>query len=341
MAEAFICAALRTPIGRYGGALATVRADDLAAVPIRALLSRHPGLDPAAIDDLILGCANQAGEDNRNVARMAALLAGLPTAVPGVTVNRLCGSGMEAVGGAARAIRAGEAELVIAGGIESMSRAPFVLGKAESAFARAAELHDTTLGWRFVNPLIEAQYGVHSMPETAENVAADYQIRRADQDAFALRSQQRAAAAIAAGRLALEIVPVAVGQKRGASGPVEHDEHPRPETTLEKLAGLPTPFREGGTVTAGNASGNQRRRLRADRGLGGGRPGAGARADGARGRHGERRRAAPGDGHRPGAGDPQAPRAHRAQSPGHGRDRAQRGVCEPGAGRAPRARPRR
>jgi acetyl-CoA acyltransferase len=255
MVEAFICAALRTPIGRYGGALAAVRTDDLAAVPIKALLGRHPLLDGAAIDDVILGCANQAGEDNRNVARMAALLAGLPTSVPGATVNRLCGSGMEAVGAAARAIRAGEAELMIAGGVESMSRAPFVLGKAESAFARTAELHDTTLGWRFVNPLIEAQYGTHSMPETAENVAADHHVRRADQDAFALRSQQRAAAAIEAGRLAAEIVPVLAPQKRGEALLVERDEHPRPETTLEKLAALPTPFRQGGTVTAGNASG--------------------------------------------------------------------------------------
>jgi 3-oxoadipyl-CoA thiolase len=255
MAEAFICAALRTPIGRYGGALAAVRADDLAAVPIKALLARHPGLEPAAIDDVILGCANQAGEDNRNVARMAALLAGLPTGVPGATVNRLCGSGMEAVGMAARAIRADEAALVIAGGVESMSRAPFVLGKAESAFSRAAELHDTTLGWRFVNPLLEARYGIDAMPETAENVAAEHQIGRADQDAFALRSQQRAAAAVAAGRFAVEIVPVEVPGRRGETRRVERDEHPRPETTLEKLAALPTPFRQGGTVTAGNASG--------------------------------------------------------------------------------------
>jgi acetyl-CoA acyltransferase len=255
MGEAFICAALRTPIGRYGGALAAVRTDDLAAVPIKALLVRHPLLEAAAVDDVILGCANQAGEDNRNVARMAALLAGLPASVPGVTVNRLCGSGMEAVGAAARAIRAGEAELVIAGGVESMSRAPFVLGKAEAPFSRAAELHDTTLGWRFVNPLLEEQYGTHSMAETAENVAAEHQIRRADQDAFALRSQQRAAAAIEAGRLAAEIIPVAVPQKRGDGYLVERDEHPRPTTTLEKLAALPTPFREHGTVTAGNASG--------------------------------------------------------------------------------------
>jgi 3-oxoadipyl-CoA thiolase len=255
MPEAFICAALRTPIGRYGGALATVRTDDLAALPVKALLARHPDLDPAAIEDVILGCANQAGEDNRNVARMAALLAGLPASVPGATVNRLCGSGMEAVGLAARAIRAGEAELLIAGGVESMSRAPFVLGKAESAFSRAAELHDTTLGWRFVNPRMEAQYGTDSMAGTAENVAAEYQVRRADQDAFALRSQQRAAAAIEAGRLAVEIVPVEVPGPRGALPVVDRDEHPRPETTQDKLASLPAPFRDGGTVTAGNASG--------------------------------------------------------------------------------------
>ncbi len=255
MPEAFICAALRTPIGRYGGALASVRTDDLAALPVKALLARHPGLDPAVVDDVILGCANQAGEDNRNVARMAALLAGLPPSVPGATVNRLCGSGMEAIGLAARTIRAGEAELLIAGGVESMSRAPFVLGKAESAFSRAAELHDTTLGWRFVNPVIEAQYGTESMAETAENVAADHQIRRADQDAFALRSQQRAAAAIEAGRLAVEIVPVEVPGPRGALLVVDRDEHPRPETTIGKLAALPAPFRNDGTVTAGNASG--------------------------------------------------------------------------------------
>jgi acetyl-CoA acyltransferase len=255
MAEAFICDALRTPIGRYGGALATVRADDLAALPIRALLARQPQLDPAALDDVVLGCANQAGEDNRNVARMAALLAGLPASVPGATVNRLCGSGMEAIGSAARAIKAGEAELVIAGGVESMSRAPFVLGKAESAFARQAEIHDTTIGWRFVNPLLKAQYGVDSMPETAENVAEHFRIGRADQDAFALRSQQRAAAALEAGRLAEEITPVPLPQRRGEARVIEHDEHPRPETTYDRLAALPAPFRAGGSVTAGNASG--------------------------------------------------------------------------------------
>jgi acetyl-CoA acyltransferase len=255
MTDAFICDAVRTPIGRYGGALAAVRADDLAAVPIRALLARHPGLDPAAVDDVILGCANQAGEDNRNVARMALLLAGLPDSVPGATVNRLCASGMEAIGQAARAIRTGEADLAITGGVESMTRAPFVLGKAKQPFARETELYDTTIGWRFVNPLLKAQYGIDAMPETAENVAEDHQVRRADQDAFALRSQQRAASAQAAGRLAEEIVPVEIKQRRGEPQSVDADEHPRPETTLERLAALPTPFRQGGTVTAGNASG--------------------------------------------------------------------------------------
>ncbi|CUA87697.1 3-oxoadipyl-CoA thiolase [Chelatococcus sambhunathii] len=254
MAEAFICDYVRTPIGRFGGALAGVRADDLAAVPLRALLARNAALDAAAIDDVVFGCANQAGEDNRNVARMALLLAGLPESVPGTTINRLCGSGMDAVLAAARAIRAGEAELMIAGGVESMSRAPFVMPKAESAYSRHAEIHDTTIGWRFVNPLMKAQYGVDSMPETGENVAAEFGVSRADQDAFALRSQQRAAAAIASGRLAREIVPVAIPQRKGPDVVVERDEHPR-ETTLEALARLPTPFRQGGTVTAGNASG--------------------------------------------------------------------------------------
>ncbi|MGH6945323.1 MAG: acetyl-CoA C-acyltransferase, partial [Geminicoccaceae bacterium] len=255
MAEAFICDAVRTPIGRYGGALAALRADDLAAVPIKALMARHAKVDWEALDDVLLGCANQAGEDNRNVARMAVLLAGLPERVSGATINRLCGSGLDAVGSAARAIRAGEAELIVAGGVESMSRAPFVMGKAEGAFARDARLYDTTIGWRFVNPLIERQYGTHSMPETAENVAQEFQISRDDQDAFALRSQERAVAAIAAGRLTDEIVPVSVRQKRGEPLTVERDEHPRPDTTFEKLARLPTPFRADGTVTAGNASG--------------------------------------------------------------------------------------
>jgi acetyl-CoA acyltransferase len=255
MAEAFICDYVRTPIGRFGGALAGVRTDDLAAVPLNALMSRHEGLDWGALDDVVLGCANQAGEDNRNVARMALLLAGLPQEIPGSTVNRLCGSGMDALLIAARAIRAGEAELMIAGGIESMSRAPFVMPKAETAFSRHAEIHDTTIGWRFVNPVIKAQYGVDSMPETGENVAEEFQVTRADQDAFALRSQQRAEAAQTSGRLAQEITPVVIPQRKGEPLVVEVDEHPRPDTTLDKLARLPTPFRQGGSVTAGNASG--------------------------------------------------------------------------------------
>ena len=254
MAEAFICDAVRTPFGRYGGVLASVRTDDLAAVPLKALVERNPGVDWAGVDDVVYGCANQAGEDNRNVARMALLLAGLPESVPGATINRLCGSSMDAVGIAARAIRSGEAELVIAGGVESMSRAPFVLGKAESAFSRSAKVEDTTIGWRFVNPLMKAKYGIDSMPETAENVAAEFGISRADQDAYALRSQQRAAAAIAAGRLAEEIVPVAIAQKKGEPIVVSRDEHPR-ETSLEALARLKGVVKPEGTVTAGNASG--------------------------------------------------------------------------------------
>ena len=255
MAEVFICDAIRTPIGRYGGALAAVRADDLAAIPIAALLRRQATLDPAAVEDVYLGCANQAGEDNRNVARMAALLAGLPVAVPGATVNRLCGSGLDAVAIAARTIRTGEAQLMIAGGVESMSRAPFVIPKADSAFSRHAEIFDTTIGWRFVNPRLRERYGVDSMPETGENVAAQFNISRADQDRFALRSQQRAAAAAARGFYARELVPVEIPQRKGQPRVVSRDEHPRPETTLEQLAALPTPFRANGTVTAGNASG--------------------------------------------------------------------------------------
>jgi acetyl-CoA C-acetyltransferase len=254
MAEAFICDAVRTPIGRYGGVLSGVRTDDLAALPIRALVARHPRVDWSAVDDVWYGCANQAGEDNRNVARMAALLAGLPVDVPGTTINRLCGSGLDALGSAVRAIRAGEAELAIAGGVESMSRAPFVMGKATEAFARAAKIEDTTIGWRFVNPLMKAAHGIDSMPETAENVAAEYGVNRADQDAFAQRSQARAAAAIAAGRLAEEIVPVAIPQRKGDPVEVARDEHPR-ETTLEALARLKPIVRPDGTVTAGNASG--------------------------------------------------------------------------------------
>ncbi|SEN45695.1 3-oxoadipyl-CoA thiolase [Paracoccus alcaliphilus] len=254
MTDVFICDYIRTPIGRFGGSLASVRADDLGAVPLRALIERNPGVDWDAIDDVIFGCANQAGEDNRNVARMALLLAGLPVSVTGTTVNRLCGSGMDAVIMAARAIKSGEADLMIAGGVESMSRAPFVMPKAETAFSRHAEIHDTTIGWRFVNPLMKAQYGVESMPETGENVAEDFSISRQDQDAMALRSQQNAAQAQANGRLAREITPVTIPQRKGDPKLVERDEHPR-ETTAEKLAALPTPFRKGGTVTAGNASG--------------------------------------------------------------------------------------
>jgi 3-oxoadipyl-CoA thiolase len=253
--DVFLCDAVRTPIGRYGGALATIRTDDLAAIPIRALASRNPKVDWAALDEVVLGCANQAGEDNRNVARMALLLAGLPATVPGVTVNRLCASGLNAVGDAARAIRAGEIELAIAGGVESMTRAPFVMGKAAEAFQRAADLQDTTIGWRFINPLLKAQYGVDAMPETAENVADDYQVSRADQDAFALRSQQRARAAAAAGFFAAEIVPVEVKSGRAAPVTVATDEHPRPDTTREALAKLKPFVRDPGTVTAGNASG--------------------------------------------------------------------------------------
>ena len=253
--EAFIVDYIRTPIGRYGGVLSSVRADDLAAIPIRALVERHKDIDPAQIDEVILGCANQAGEDNRNVARMASLLAGLPESVPGLTVNRLCASGLEAVIAAARQIKTGEADLVIAGGVESMSRAPFVMAKAETAFARSPEIHDTTIGWRFINPLMRAQYGVDSMPETAENVAADYQVSRADQDAYAAQSQARAVKAQQSGRFAQEIIAVPVPQKKGETLSVAVDEHPRAGTTVEKLAKLPTPFRTPGTVTAGNSSG--------------------------------------------------------------------------------------
>ena len=252
--EAYICDAVRTPIGRYGGSLASVRADDLGAVPLMALMARNPDVNWGRVDDVIFGCANQAGEDNRNVARMSSLLAGLPEGVPGSTINRLCGSGMDALGTAARAIKSGEAGLMIAGGVESMSRAPFVMGKATSAFSRDAEIFDTTIGWRFVNPLMKRQYGVDSMPETAENVAEDFQISREDQDAFAWRSQQRAGAAMASGRFAREIVPVTIASRKGETV-VDSDEHPRPDTTLEALSKLKAPFREGGTVTAGNASG--------------------------------------------------------------------------------------
>jgi acetyl-CoA acyltransferase len=256
MTEAYICDYIRTPIGRFGGSLSSVRTDDLAAIPLRALMARNAGVDWEAVDDAIFGCANQAGEDNRNVARMATLLAGLPIAIPGTTVNRLCGSGMDALGIAARAIKAGEAELMIAGGVESMSRAPFVMPKATEAFSRNAEIYDTTIGWRFVNPLMKRQYGVDSMPETGENVAEEFKVSRADQDAFAARSQAKAVAAQENGRLGLEITPVSIPQRKGDAIVVDKDEHPRAGTTVETLAKLGTPFRkEGGTVTAGNASG--------------------------------------------------------------------------------------
>jgi 3-oxoadipyl-CoA thiolase len=255
MPHAFICEGVRTPIGRYAGALAKVRTDDLAAIPLKALIARHPTVDWSQLDDVYLGCANQAGEDNRNVARMMVLLAGLPDTVSGITVNRLCASGLNAVGEAARAIKAGEIDFAIAGGVESMTRAPFIMGKAAEAFQRTNEVFDTTIGWRFVNPVIKAQYGIDSMPETAENVAEEFQIARKDQDAYALRSQQRAGKAIASGFFAAEIVPVEA--PGGKAGPirVDKDEHPRPDTTLDQLAKLRTPFRNPGTVTAGNASG--------------------------------------------------------------------------------------
>jgi 3-oxoadipyl-CoA thiolase len=255
MTEVFICDAVRTPFGRYGGALSSIRTDDLATLPIKALMERNPSVDWSALDDVIYGCVNQAGEDNRNVARMALLLAGLPQTVPGATVNRLCGSSLDAVGTAARAIRCGETQLMIAGGVESMSRAPFVIAKAESAFSRAAKIEDTTIGWRFVNPLMKAKYGIDSMPETAENVAEEFKVGRADQDAFALRSQQRWGAAQANGFYRSEIVPVSVPAKKGAPTLVDRDEHPRPDVTLDALAKLKGVVKPEGTVTAGNASG--------------------------------------------------------------------------------------
>ncbi|MBT5572608.1 MAG: 3-oxoadipyl-CoA thiolase [Alphaproteobacteria bacterium] len=255
MPEAFICDAVRTPFGRYGGSLSSVRTDDLGAIPLTALMERNPGVDWDKVDEVYYGNVNQAGEDNRNVARMALLLAGYSSDVPGATVNRLCGSGLEALTAAARAIRTGEAELIVAGGVESMSRAPFVMPKATSAFSRSAKVEDTTIGWRFVNPKMKAEHGIDAMPETAENVAEEFQVSRADQDAFALRSQQRTAAAMERGRFEREIVPVTVPQRRGDPAIVDTDEHPRPGTDMAALAKLPTPFREDGSVTAGNASG--------------------------------------------------------------------------------------
>src|SRR5476649_2486523 len=255
MPEAFICDGMRTPIGRYGGALAKVRTDDLATVPIKSLMKRNPKVDWAALDEVYFGCANQAGEDNRNVARMALLLAGLPDSIPGLTLNRLCASGLDAVGAAGRAIRAGEIDFAIAGGVESMTRAPFVMGKAPEAFSRSADIFDTTIGWRFINPLMKAQYGVDAMPETGENVAEEFQVSRADQDAFAIRSQQRAGKAIASGYFAEEITAVTVPGGKAGPVTVDKDEHPRPETTLEGLTKLKPIVRNPGTVTAGNASG--------------------------------------------------------------------------------------
>ena len=255
MEEAFLCDGIRTPVGRYGGALSSVRTDDLGAIPLKTLKERNSGVDWEEVDDVILGCANQAGEDNRNVARMASLLSGLPLNVPGSTVNRLCGSGLDAVGIASRAIKSGDQQLVIAGGVESMSRAPFVMGKASAAFSRNAEIFDTTIGWRFVNKLLQKQYGIDSMPETAENLAKEFNISREDQDTFAWHSQQKAGQAQESGRLATEIVPVSIAQRKGDPLLVEQDEHPRPETKLEKLGKLSTPFRENGCITAGNASG--------------------------------------------------------------------------------------
>ena len=254
MTEAFICDAVRTPIGRYGGGLSAVRTDDLGAIPIAALMARNPNTDWLTVDDIWMGCANQAGEDNRNVGRMSALLAGMPAQVPAVTLNRLCGSGLDAVGSAARAIKSGEVSLAIAGGVESMSRAPYVMSKAHSAFDRNVQTYDTTIGWRFVNPVFQKRWGTDSMPETAENLASQFEISRADQDAFALRSQQRAVAAQDEGRLAQEITAVLIPQRKGEPLSVISDEGPRKDTSLERLAGLPAPFRQGGTVTAGNAS---------------------------------------------------------------------------------------
>ena len=254
MEEAYLCDGIRTPIGRYGGVLSGIRADDLASIPIRTLMERNSGVDWESVDDVILGCANQAGEDNRNVARMASLLSGLPHTVPGATVNRLCGSGLDAIGIAARAVKSKEQQLVIAGGVESMSRAPFVMGKSTEAFSRSAEIFDTTIGWRFVNEILKKQYGAESMPETAENLAVLFNISRNDQDEFALRSQQKAAKAITIGRLKEEIVPIKIPQKKGEIYSVDQDEHPRLDSKLENLLKLPTPFRENGSITAGNSS---------------------------------------------------------------------------------------
>ena len=337
MNQAFICDAIRTPFGRYGGALSGVRTDDLGAIPLKALMARNPNVDWLAVTDVIYGCVNQAGEDNRNVARMATLLAGLPHELPGATINRLCGSGMDAIGTAARAISAGEASMMIAGGVESMSRAPFVMGKAESAFSRAAQMYDTTIGWRFVNKLMKEKYGVDAMPETAENVALEYKISREDQDKMALASQLKAVAAQKSGFFDAEIRPVTIAQKKGDPVVVSKDEHPR-ETSLEALAKLKGAVRLDGSVTAGNASGVN--------------DGACAllianeeaarknRFDAARPhrRHGDGRRTATHHGHRPGAGDRKSAGLDRAEPGADGCDRAQRSLCRAGAGGAAPAR---
>ncbi|MGF6332295.1 acetyl-CoA acetyltransferase family protein [Pseudomonas sp. BS3782 TE3695] len=331
MRDVYICDAIRTPIGRFGGGLSTVRADDLAAVPIKALMTRNPSVDWSAVDEVFLGCANQAGEDNRNVARMALLLAGLPETIPGVTLNRLCASGMDAIGTAFRAIASGEMELAIAGGVESMSRAPFVMGKADAAFSRNMKLEDTTIGWRFINPLMKAQYGVDAMPQTADNVADDYRISRADQDAFALRSQQRTAAAQAAGFFAEEIVEVRIAHKKGESV-VTQDEHPRADTTLENLAKLKPVNGPDKTVTAGNASGVNDGAaaliLASAEAVNKARPHRPRQSA----RHVQCRRCTSGDGHRPGASCAQIDRAPGPGGQRFRRDRTQRSVRQPRLG---------
>ncbi len=326
MAEAFLCDAIRTPIGRYGGALSTVRTDDLAALPLKALMERNKEVDWGALDDVIYGCANQAGEDNRNVARMALLLAGLPKEIAGATVNRLCGSSLDATAVAARAIKAGEMELVIAGGVESMTRAPFVLGKADSAFSRSAAIYDTTIGWRFVNPLMKEKYGVDSMPETAENVAMDFKIARADQDAFALRSQQRWAAAHKDGFFKREIAAVTLAQKKGDPKIFDTDEHPRPDTTIEQLAKLKGVVQAGWNGDRGERVGRERRLVRADPRVGSCGEEARVEAPRARARRRRRGRRAAHHGLRASAGEQEAAGAARAQDRTDGRDRVERGV---------------
>jgi len=321
MTEVFICDAVRTPFGRYGGALSSIRTDDLATLPIKALIERNPSVDWGSLDDVIYGCVNQAGEDNRNVARMALLLAGLPETVPGATVNRLCGSSLDAVGTASRAIKCGETQFMIAGGVESMSRAPFVIPKADSAFSRAAKIEDTTIGWRFVNPLMKSKYGIDSMPETAENVAEEFKVGRAEQDALALRSQQRWAAAQSKGFYRGEIIPVSVPGKKGAATLVDRDEHPRPDTTLEALARLKGVVKPEGTVTR-ECVGRERRRLRDDSRFRCRRKKAQTDSEGAHPWHGHRRRRAAHHGRGSGAGHAQSPGEDGAEARADGRDRA-------------------